>query len=42
MSLKLISYFWRTPKLLVSLKMSLRMSNNEIVWSSGHVPSSQH
>jgi hypothetical protein len=23
---------WRTPKLLVRLKMGLRMPNNEIVW----------
>jgi hypothetical protein len=37
-----INCFWRTPKLLVRLKMSLRMSNNGIIWSSEHTPSSQH
>ncbi len=31
-----------TPKLLVRLKMSLSGSNNGIVQSSGHAPSSQH
>ncbi len=30
------------PQALVRLKMGLGMSNNEIVWSLGHAPNSQH
>jgi hypothetical protein len=37
-----LSTKWRTPKLRIRLKMSLSGSNNGIVRSSRHAPSSQH